>query len=115
MHCPICGVLVSSVKINAHIDANCPAPDLPVVAEKMESSSTTKKESPTPQRMAPLFAPKIATPKQVAPKITLPQPSFTSQKRTMESTGFNTTIPKKKKTDAAAESMPLAAKGKCAT
>ncbi|CAO3657528.1 unnamed protein product [Mucor hiemalis] len=76
----------------------------------MESSSTTKKEPPTPQRMAPLFAPKIATPKQVAPKVTLPQPSFTSQKRTLESIGFNTTIPKKKKTDAAAESMPLAAK-----
>lgn len=109
MQCPICGVLVSSVKINAHIDANCPAPDLPAVAEKKESSFATTKEPPTPQRMAPLFAPKL-----VAPKVTVPQPSFSSQKRTMESTSFNTTIPKKKKMDAAAESMPLAAKGKYA-
>lgn len=115
VECPICGKLVPAVKINAHIDANCPAPETP--AEKKESTvnkiDVSKKDSPAapPQRMAPLFAPKVAA--APAPPPVYKPSTFNSQKRTIESTSsFNTTTaPKKKKIDAAAESMPLAAKG----
>lgn len=114
VECPICGKLVPAVKINAHIDANCPAPETP--AEKKESTvnkmDVSKKDSPAapPQRMAPLFAPKVAA--APAPPPVYKPSTFNSQKRTIESTSsFNTTTaPKKKKIDAAAESMPLAAK-----
>lgn len=118
VECPICGKLVPAVRINAHIDANCPAPGIPatVAGEKKESHNTdkmdvSKKDSPAPpQRMAPLFAPKVAPPAAHNKPSTF---GSSGQKRTIESTSsFNTTTaPKKKKMDAAAESMPLAAKG----
>lgn len=125
VQCPICGQWVTSAVINVHIDNNCPPSDVdnaPSTSSPVQQEIKSSFESVDIQkaqksinhttnapRMAPLFAPK-PLPKQTTDRLTAPLFNA-SQKRTVESQPA-TISPKRKKMDAVAESMPLAAKGK---
>ncbi|GAA5798558.1 DNA polymerase III, clamp loader complex, gamma/delta/delta subunit [Helicostylum pulchrum] len=99
VECPLCGQWVTSANINVHIDTGCLPVTVAVAAVEQAPKVTAE---PTNIRMAPLFASK-------------PKPSTASQfmsspqKRTVEALP-PTMSHKRTKVDAAAESMPLAAK-----
>ncbi|KAG2237344.1 hypothetical protein INT48_009077 [Thamnidium elegans] len=95
--CPLCAQWVTSATINVHIDNGC----LPVAAAVEQAPKVAAE--PTNVRMAPLFAPK-SVPKP-SPNLFMSSP----QKRTVEALP-PTMSHKRTKVDAAAESMPLAAK-----
>lgn len=113
VQCPICSQWVASVKINSHIDANCPTTtpsktnflrSQPVesdtrIAPLFAKSEPVKRVLDQDTRIAPLFAKSEPT-----QRILDPEPN----KRNLEPQQEPT--PKKKKLNAAAEAMPLAAK-----
>lgn len=143
VQCPICGQWVISVKINAHIDANCPdstassslstsQPSQQLEANPVDLGNTkdTQRSSipkippaqnSLPTRIAPLFAPKPApqprSQQQFPDRIVTRHNDNVGQKRATDSPFENMSMSpaKKKKTDAAFESMPLAARGKRST
>jgi hypothetical protein len=154
VQCPICGQWVVSVKINAHIDANCPEPTTPATSslstlanqqtletkvnsstidhsnnkdtqQRSSASSTTPTESSTPPtRIAPLFAPKpVPAPSPIRDRsqpflnnTTVRHNDNAGQKRGIldaspSENNMGVSPAKKKRLDAALESMPLAARG----
>lgn len=124
VQCPICGQWVVSDKINAHIDADCLEPTAPDTSSPLQQvdvqannsmldKDTPRPSSSVPTRIAPLFAPKPATqPKsqQFPDRKNVHYNHNAVQKRGTDAP--SETPAKRKKTDAALESMPLAARGK---